>query len=62
MLSTFLGFANFNERVGNAWRMKSILSVPIIPMKNKDLSQTDPSLTQVSLKLNRAPDLKGAGV
>lgn len=60
MLLTLLGFASFNECVGNAWRMKSILSVPIIPMKNKDSSQTDTFLTQVSLKLNRAPDLKRA--
>lgn len=40
--------------------MKSILSVPIIPMKTRDSSQTDTFLTQVSLKLNRAPDLKRA--
>lgn len=60
MLLTLLGFASFNECVGNAWRMKSTLSVPIIPMKNKDSSQTDTFLTQVSLKLNRAPDLKSA--
>lgn len=60
MLLALLGFASFNECVGNAWRMKSILSGPIIPMKNKDSSQTDTFLTQVRLKLNRAPDLKRA--
>lgn len=37
-----------------------MLSVPIIPLKNKDSSQTDTFLTQVSLKLNRATDLKRA--
>ena len=52
MLLTLLGFAGFNERVGNAWRMKSILSVPIISEKNRDSSQTDTFLTQVNLKLN----------
>lgn len=59
MLLTLFGFASFNEYVGNAWRIKSILSVPVIPMKNRDSSQTDTFLTQVSLKLNRAQTSKG---
>lgn len=58
-LLALLGLASFNECVGNAWRIKNILSVLIIPMKNKDSSQTDTSLRQVSLKLSRGPDSKG---
>lgn len=45
---------------GNTWRLKTILSVPIIPLKNKESSQTDTFLTQVSLKLNSETELKMA--
>lgn len=55
MLLTLLGFASFNECVGNAWRMKSTLSVPIIPMKNKDSSQTDTFSDTGEFEIKQSP-------